>query len=161
MLLMTWPRLLWVIFKFKMLAFTWIKFQVIWSSFGWSNYAPKWTTPKWTFSSSLDHLPISAHFSQTAGPKLVKLFSLKNRLLKLSYESYFIGFGPETRELWLNESDPAAVSTCGSLEALNARPADSKDAFPFLNLGIQDNRSPSWWEQVSRALVFTFILFLP
>ena len=26
MLLMRWPRLLWVIFKFKMLAFIWIKF---------------------------------------------------------------------------------------------------------------------------------------
>ena len=96
---MTLPRLLWAIFKFKMLTFTWIKFQVIWISFGWSNYAPKWTTPKLTFSSSLDHLAISAHFSQMAGPKLVKLFLLKNRLLKLSYDSRIIKFGPETREL--------------------------------------------------------------
>jgi len=39
----------------------------------------------------------------------VKLFELEIRLFKLSYDSWFIKFRTKTRELWLNESDLAAV----------------------------------------------------
>jgi len=39
----------------------------------------------------------------------MKHFALENKLLKLSYESWYIKFRLETRELWLKEFDPAAV----------------------------------------------------
>jgi len=54
-----------------------------------------------------------------AGKTLVKLLPLENRLLKLSYESYFIRVGPETREWWLIESDPATALIRKNVKALN------------------------------------------
>jgi len=68
--------------------------------FIWSvKLSSKWTVPKLTVIFSLDHLVSTSNFSQMAGLKLVKNFPLNNRLLKLSYKSYFIRLGPETREL--------------------------------------------------------------
>ena len=56
-------------------------------------------------------------------------------------------FGPETRELLLNESGPTAVWKCGLVETLNAfgfilpkwtnaQPLDSKDVFRDKLIGL-------------------------
>jgi len=49
--------------------------------------------------SSFNHLTCADTFSEMVGPNLVNLFSLENRLLKISYDPSITKFGPEMREL--------------------------------------------------------------
>jgi len=50
----------------------------------------------------------------------MKLFSLENRLLKISLDFRNIKFGLQTRELWLMQFDHAVVIMCWNLSEFNA-----------------------------------------
>ena len=66
-----------------------------------------------TLSCSLDHLAILAHFSQQAWPKLVKFFSLRNRLssvhmnpISLELDQKQESYGPmNLTQLWCQHAE--------------------------------------------------------